>query len=111
MEETTFNVTEIKKELIKSRTVAHFSHYISGNLYYTVELEAGKYQFPISTIEDGPILYEKRETNAGVEFVEVETIQLSSDLGTTEFSDDEKASYLNRWIQKAIKRGEFTRVV
>jgi len=108
MEETTFNITDIKKELIKSRTVAHFSHYISGNLYYTVELESGKYQFPISTIEEGETY---NTSDEGLSMYEIETIKLSSDLGTTEFSADEKASYLNRWIQKAIKKDVFIRVV
>jgi hypothetical protein len=110
METTTFNINEIKKELIRKRTVAYFSHYISGNLYYTVELEAGKYQFPIPAIEDGPILYEKIETGNGVEFTKAPTIQLSTDLGTTTFGPEEKASYFNRWIQKAIKKDEFIQV-
>jgi hypothetical protein len=33
--------------------MAKLSHYVSGNLYYTVELADGVYQFPIATVEIG----------------------------------------------------------
>ncbi len=46
---------EVKKDLYKSKVNAKFSHYVSGNLYYTVELADGIYQFPIATIEIGKI--------------------------------------------------------
>ena len=45
------NVTEIKKELYKTKEMAKFSHYIAGNLYYTIVLWGVTYKFPISTIE------------------------------------------------------------
>ncbi len=84
---------EVKKELLKNKTVAKLSHYCAGNLYYQVQLESGLYQFPISTIES-----------------EGEIISLSSDLGTTQFDFEIKASFLNRWIDKAIKSSEFIKV-
>jgi hypothetical protein len=84
---------EVKKELLKNKTVAKLSHYCAGNLYYQVQLESGLYQFPISTIES-----------------ESEVISLSSDLGTTQFDSEIKASFLNRWIDKAIKSSEFIKV-
>jgi len=84
---------EVKKELLKNKTVAKLSHYCAGNLYYQVQLESGLYQFPISTIES-----------------EDEVISLSSDLGTTQFDSEIKASFLNRWIDKAIKSSEFIKV-
>jgi hypothetical protein len=84
---------EVKKELLKNKTVAKLSHYCAGNLYYQVQLESGLYQFPISTIES-----------------EGEVISLSSDLGTTQFDSEIKASFLNRWIDKAIKSYEFIKV-
>ncbi|HSG31093.1 MAG TPA: hypothetical protein VLB82_06050, partial [Thermodesulfobacteriota bacterium] len=46
------DVNEIKKELYKSKAMATFSHYISGNLYYNVPLGEAVYQFPISTTDD-----------------------------------------------------------
>ncbi len=84
---------EVKKELLKNKTVAKLSHYCAGNLYYQVQLEDVLYQFPISTIES-----------------EGEIISLSSDLGTTQFDSEIKASFLNRWIDKAIKSSEFIKV-
>lgn len=90
------NELEVKKELFKSKVMAKLSHYVSGNLYYTIELEDGVYQFPIATIESA------NDGNFG--------IQLSSDLGTTSFNAEVKGSELNRWISKAINSGEFIKV-
>jgi hypothetical protein len=95
------NSNDVKKELLKSKVVAKFSHYVSGNLYYQVQLEDGLYQFPISTIESKSVADEGFEG---------ETISLSSDLGTTSFESEIKASFLNRWIDKSIKSGEFIKV-
>jgi len=106
MEATQYNITEIKKELIKSRSMAKFSHYMSGNLYYQVELEMGTYQFPISTIEEGETYTEDNDLGS----FDVTTIKLSSDLGHSTFEAEIKASYLNRWLQKAIKNEEFIKV-
>jgi hypothetical protein len=87
---------EVKKYLYKNKELkAKFSHYVSGNLYYTVQLEDGLYQFPISTIEEGSTLND---------------VVLSSDLGTTVFDSEIKASELNRWIDKSIGKGEFTKL-
>jgi hypothetical protein len=41
---------------------------------------------------------------------EVETVVLSSDLGTTSFSAEIKGSELNRWISKSIDNGEFIKI-
>lgn len=100
---------EVKKELFKSKAMAKFSHYCAGNLYYEVEVKGDKYQFPISTIQ--PLLqFEGLEKVSDTEF-EMKTeqvgIALSSDLGTTNFSAEIKGSDLNRWIGKAIEKGEF----
>lgn len=94
------NANEVKKELYKLKTIAKLSHYVSGNLYYNVELNDGTYQFPISTIEyveDGSTF------NIG-------QLQLSSDLGTTMFEAEMKGSDLNRWISKAISKEEFIKI-
>ena len=85
--------TEIKKEILKNKLTARFSHYVSGNLYYTVELESGLYQFPISVVD--------RDSNQ---------MSLSADLGTTTFDAEVKASLLNRWIGKAIEKEEFIKI-
>ena len=79
--------------------MAKFSHYVSGNLYYTVELAIGTYQFPISTVE-------KNENEFGMAI----GLKLSEDLGTTEFNAEIKGSDLNRWIAKAIDKGEFIKI-
>jgi len=89
---------EVKKELYKSKAMAKFSYYVGGSLYYTVELESGTYKFPMSTVEES----EDHDSEGSV--------RLSSDLGTTEFFSEMKGSDLNRWIQMAIKSGEFIKV-
>ena len=94
---------EVKKDLYKSKNMAKLSHYVSGNLYYTVELADGTYQFPISTIEE----VETEVTEDGHTAI---VIQLSEDLGTTTFESEMKGSDLNRWITKAIDKGEFVRI-
>ena len=90
---------EIKKDLYKSKNMAKFSHYVSGNLYYKVELSDGIYQCPISTVEEREPIFDS-----------VPGIQLSSDLGTTTFEAEMKGSDLNRWISKAIDNNEFIKL-
>ena len=53
--EVKINAIDVQKELMKSKVMAKFSHYTSGNMYYTVELESGVYQFPIGTVETGTV--------------------------------------------------------
>ena len=99
---------EVKKYLYRNKELmAKFSHYISGNLYYTVQLEDGNYEFPISTIEEGPTI---NTDDSGLSMYEMETVVLSSDLGTTSFDSEIKASFLNRWIDKSIEKGEFIKL-
>jgi len=89
MEEKAFCKNEIKKDLYKSKNMASFSHYISGNLYYNIVVFGELYQFPISTYTYP---------------------SLSEDLGTTTFEAEMKGSELNRWIAKAIDKGEFIKI-
>jgi hypothetical protein len=84
---------ELKKELMKTKVMAEFSHYCAGNLYYKFWTSEATYQFPIATIEKT-----------------YDVVELSSDLGTTAFNASEKASMLWRWIDKAIDKGEFQKV-
>ena len=95
------NANEVKKDLYKSKNMAKLSHYVSGNLYYTVELEDGIYQFPIDTVEVNTEI---------IKDVDVEMMSLSSDLGTTTFEAEMKGSDLNRWISKAIDKEEFIKI-
>ncbi len=97
------NANEVKKDLYKSKNMAKLSHYVSGNLYYTVELADGTYQFPIATVEEVEIEVTENGHTA-------EVTQLSSDLGTTTFEAEMKGSDLNRWISKAIDKGEFIKI-
>lgn len=87
------NLTEIKKELYKSKANAKLSHYTKGKLYYTIELSDGVYMFPIAIVEQ-----------------ENRTLKLSSDLGDTPFGVEEKGSYLIRWIAKAIESNDFIQI-
>ena len=105
-----FDINEIKKDLMKSKVNAKLSHYVSGNLYYTVELADGVYQFPISTV-DIKVTHHVSTLEVGAEVKAAEeTITLSADLGTTSFYNEMRGSELSRWIQKAIKNEEFTKV-
>ena len=100
--------TEIRKELYKSKVMAKFSHYSYGNLYYTVELEEGKYQFPIEVVEKTTEYF--LPENPGEDEVEFDHILLSSDLGTTSFYTEIIGSELGRWIVKAIDKEEFIKI-
>lgn len=106
------NANEVKKDLYKSKIMAKFSHYVSGNLYYTVQLENGVYQFPIPTVEDNIITVSvelDHELFSGYKDVK-EGVKLSEDLGQTTFGAEVKGSDLNRWITKAIDKGEFVKI-
>lgn len=87
------NEIDVKKQLLKSKAIAKLSRYESGNIYYTVQLDEGVWQFPISTIEE----------NDGV-------MELSHDLDMTPFYSEMRGSELNRWIAKAIKSEEFIKI-
>lgn len=95
------NAEEIKKEVIKSRANATFKYYAAGNLYYTIQLSGGLYQFPIPTVET---------VKEQSKYVDIEIVRLSTDLGTTPFDAEIKGSYLNRWIGKAIEKEEFIKI-
>lgn len=98
---------EIKKDLYKSKEMASFSHYIAGNLYYTVKVGFDLFQFPIPTVEEGPTF---NNDESDLSMYEVETVMLSSDLGTTSFSRDMLGKSLIRWIDMAIDNGEFVMI-
>ena len=95
----TLDVNEVKKDLFKSKNMAKFSHYISGNLYYTVDVLNGTYQFPIDTVE-------QNEVEHGI----IVGLKLSEDLGTTPFNSEIRGSELSRWINKTIKDGTFIKL-
>ena len=102
---------KVKIELYKSKVMAKFSHYASGTLYYTVQLEEGKYQFPIMTTEmvDEVVEIPLPNTHDTIEW-EVTNMEFSSDLGQTFFHNEIKGSELNRWIGKSIDSGLFLKV-
>ena len=101
------DLTTIKKDLYKSKVNAIFSHYCAGNLYYTTMIEGSKYQFPLETFEDGPTI---NTDDSALSMYEITTHKLSSDLGTTVFGAEIKASELIRWIGKALEKGELIKV-
>lgn len=106
-----FNINEIKKELYKTKMLAYFSHYTSGNLYYTIEVLGGIYQFIIPTVEERKIMVggmDEMDGPADAEYFDI--IKLSGDLGTTSFYREMKGSELIRWIQKSIESNDFTKV-
>jgi hypothetical protein len=107
------DINEIKKDLYRSKNMAKFSHYISGNLYYTVELADGIYQFIIPTV-DAELKDEQHwpEGGMGIITIQVKTgkYTLSEDLGSTSFEKEMRGSELIRWIQKSISSNDFIKV-
>ena len=102
---------ELKKELMKTKVMAEFTHYCAGNLYYKVWTAEGTYQFPIATIENIHSVSNVNgftDMDGNVETYDV--VELSQDLGTTAFNAEEKASMLWRWIDKAIDADELQKV-
>ena len=114
MEAKAFDKNEVKKDLYKSKNMAKFSHYVSGNLYYNIIVFEELYQFPIETVEEKDV--EVNLSLSGNEFIKfdfgrcIPTLNLSEDLGTTSFEAKIKGSDLNRWIAKAIEKGEFIKI-
>lgn len=99
------DINEIKKDLYKSKAMAKFTHYQSGELFYAVQLESGKYQFPISTLD-----VNIRDYQFDGEDIEVKEYSLSKDLGSTPFDAEVRGSELIRWISKAIEKEEFIKI-
>lgn len=104
------DITEVKKDLYKSKNMANFSHYERGDLFYHVEFLDGKYEFPIETIT-----IEKKETlltkNGVTLWGEIEVgPKLSEDLGHTKFKAEVKGSDLIRWIIKAYDSNRLKKI-
>ncbi len=103
------NKNEVKKYLLINRELmAKFNRYQYGKLYYDVIINNSTFQFPISTIENGPTV---NTDESGLSMYDQETFLLSSDLGTTPFDNEIKASFLNRWVDKAIDNEEFIKIL
>ncbi len=121
---------EVKKYLYRNKELmAKFSHYDRGSLYYTVQLEDGNYRITIPAFDgdvkgntlldgidgefvyyiSGNLYYERNGEQFSVSILDDGDI-LSSDLGTTSFDREIKASFLNRWIDKSIDKGEFVKL-
>jgi hypothetical protein len=106
METTTMNANDVKKELYKTKVNAKFSHFDEKKMFYTVELESGKYIFPIPTVVKRTITIMDGEDVLAT----IETEKAAPDLNGASFSNEIKASELNRWIVKAIEKDEFIKV-
>lgn len=88
------NLTDIKKDLYKSKADATLQHYEKGKLIYNVTVGDNVYQFPILTLEvDNTLPYT--------------TIKLSDDLGETKMETVIPGRLLIRYIEKAIKEDTF----
>ena len=94
------NATEIKKDLYKSKSMATFTKYESGNLWYRIVTSFGTFEFPISTVE--LILKENDQVVDNRKSILVEGVKLSAEIGTTPFYNEIKGSELNRWIERSI---------
>lgn len=86
-------------------TTAEFSRYKEGQLFYSVDVEGYRYEFPITTIEDVVLTVEKEVATISGPIklsAEVDSIKLSGDIGETTFEKTYKAITLMRYIRKAI---------
>lgn len=124
MENTiTVSLNDIKKDLYRSKANAKFSHYCAGNLYYVIELTTGeRFQFNIKTIEFEKtklidLLSELPKTSNDQTILEnmlgnstINLMKLSSDLATTPFNAEIKASELIRWVTKSYDSGDLIKI-
>lgn len=107
------NLTEIKKDLYKSKANAQFSHYAAGKLYYDIETLGSKYQFPIKVTEEADFevtLGTNKSKVAENVTVKGKELRLSTDLGNTPFGREVKGSDLIRWIAMAINDDDFVKI-
>jgi len=105
-------INEVKKYLFKNKQMAQFDRYCASNLYYTIKLEDGVYEFPVAVTE--PVIESKNMELGGDACVNKKIeigIKLADDLGSTAFGKEIQANYLNRWIEKAIKTNTFIQVL
>ena len=105
------SINEIKKDLYKSKELAEFQFYSTGQIYYKVLVLGSFYLFPIHIIQKTTKQVKLYQESEGV-IIEayIDTIKLSEDLGTTNFMRNIKGSDLIRWIQKAIENDEFIKI-
>ena len=73
-----FDINEIKKELYKTKMMAYFSHYTSGNMYYTIEVLGGIYQFIVPTVEPKKIAVKVDDKDTTEEKVEDEEVVIEN---------------------------------
>jgi len=128
METTTISAIEVKKELYKKKDLtAKFYHFDNHKLYYTIELESGKYMFPISVVDNRTIKIAADKTDIAVAdakfsaidaseiknenvVLTVESERAAADVRGAIFGLEVKASELNRWIERAIKNDDFAKI-
>jgi hypothetical protein len=113
----TKNIIMEVKDIVGGGSVAKFSHYAAGALYYKVENDNGTYVFPVYVIEKGhgPFFkMEKLTQSTGDELKYVPYMEslhtFASDVGLTTFEAEMKAMMLMRWINKALKSGEVAKI-
>ena len=87
-------------------TTAEFSHYKEGKLFYSVDVEGYRYEFPIDTVEKKDITKEfEIEIESYIHQIELKldnVMSLSEDVGETSFERTYKAITLMRYVRKAI---------
>lgn len=73
------------KKLVSGGNMAKFSHAISGNLYYRIDVNGELYQFKVDMND-------------------------KNDVGTATFNCEEKAIHLMRWINKSKVSGDLVKL-
>lgn len=90
------DATVVKKDLYKNKSNAIFQYYETGNLWYRITTSLGVFDIPIAVTHEVPN-----------ESLGVYVMDLSSEIGSTQFGTEIKASDLNRWIEKSIKANTY----
>ena len=103
------NIEKLEKYLVDKEIIAKFSHYRSGNLYYTIKLDDEIYQFIIETVKIDYIIPLQTEEDCGIED-EQEIIILSEDLGDIYFEKEMSGTDLVIWIKKSIISKNFIKL-
>lgn len=106
METITISANDVKKELYKTKVNAYFSHFDNGKMFYEVNLESGKFLFPIPTVVKRTLTIMDGDEVMAI----IDSEKAAPDLKGALFPKEIKASELNRWISKSIETNEFIKI-
>lgn len=81
---------------------AVFSHFSDNRIHYTILINDSNYEFAIHTSDINHIQYIFNNVLQDIS----KKIKLSYEVGMIKFPREIQGEILNRWIEKAVQRGE-----